>query len=67
MPVFRYRSIEEMPRPWRDPHSRGNLRLVARMLAFHRSLTKGAARRPGVERFRSMAEAVAGRHDVHRS
>ena len=56
MPVTRYRSIEEMPRPWRDANSPENLRLVARMLAFYRSLARGR-RRAGVQRFRSLQEA----------
>jgi hypothetical protein len=57
MPVTRYRSIEEMPRPWRDADDPENLRLVARMLALHRSLSAGIPRRPGVRRFRSLQEA----------
>jgi hypothetical protein len=61
VPVIRYRSIEEMPRLWRDADDPGNLRMAARMLAFYRSLTKGAVRRPGVRRFRSLEEAKASR------
>lgn len=66
MPVTRYRSIEEMPRPWRDARSPENLRLVARMLAFHRILAGGAPRRPGVQRLESLQEANAGRDDPYR-
>ena len=65
MSVIRYRSIEEMPRPWRDPHDPGNLRLVGRMLTFHRSLMRGARREPGVWRFRTQAEADAARSDPY--
>ncbi|HEX5044769.1 MAG TPA: hypothetical protein VFV75_17855 [Candidatus Polarisedimenticolaceae bacterium] len=49
MPVFRYRSIEEMPRRWRDPVDPENLRLVAQMLAFYRVFSR-TARKPGVTR-----------------
>jgi len=66
MPVTRYRSIEEMPRPWRDANSLENLRLVAQMLAFYRSLTRGTPRRAGVQRFRSLQEANASRNDPYR-
>jgi hypothetical protein len=67
MGVTRYRSIEEMPRPWRRPDDPENLRLAARMLAFYRSLTRGVPRRPGVRRFRSLEEANADRGDPYRS
>ena len=40
-----HRSVAEMPRPWRDPRDPGNLRLVARMLALHRSLVRPVDRR----------------------
>jgi hypothetical protein len=63
MSVTRYRSVEEMPRPWRDPRDPENLRLVARMLAFHRSLTRTVARRAGVQRFRTLQAANASRQD----
>ena len=66
MPVTRYRSVEEMPRPWRDAHSPENLRLVARMLAFYRSLARGTPRQAGVQRFRSLQEANASRSDPYR-
>lgn len=57
MGVTRYRSIEDMPRTWRDGTDPENLRLVARMLAFHRSLTRGTPRRAGVQRFKSLEES----------
>ncbi len=66
MPVTRYRSVEEMPRPWRDAHNPENLRLVARMLAFYRSLSRGIPRLAGVQRFRSQQEADASRNDPYR-
>ncbi len=66
MPVTRYRSVEEMSRPWRDAHSPENLRLVARMLAFYRRLAGDAPRRAGVQRFESLQEANADRSDPYR-
>jgi hypothetical protein len=64
--VTRYRSIQEMPRPWHDARDAGNLRRVARMLALYRSLVKGAPRQPGVRRFRTLQEANASRNDPYR-
>jgi hypothetical protein len=66
MSVTRYHSVEEMSRPWRDAHSPDNLRLVARMLAFYRSLARGTPRQAGVQRFRSLQEANASRSDPYR-
>ena len=66
MSVTRYRSVEEMPRPWKDTHDPGNLRLVAQMLAFYRSLAQGVPRRAGVQRFRTPQEANASRADPYR-
>ena len=66
MPVTRYRSVEEMSRQWRDTQSPENLRLVARMMAFYRSLAKGTHRQAGVQRFRSLQEANASRSDPYR-
>jgi len=66
MSVTRYRSVREMPRPWRDPHDPGNLRLVAQMMAFYRSLVRGVPRRAGVQRFRTLQEANASRNDPYR-
>ena len=66
MTVTRYRSIEEMPRPWRNTDDPGNLRVVAQMLAFYRSLVRSAPRRAGVQRFRTLAEANASRNDPYR-
>jgi hypothetical protein len=61
VPVEKYRSIEEMPQPWRDPGDPGNLRRVAMMMVFHLSL--GSRPEPGVRRFRSIEEANADRND----
>ncbi len=66
MPVTRYRSVEEMSRPWRDTHSPENLRLVARMLAVYRSFARGTPRQAGVQRFGSLQEAYASRSDPYR-
>jgi hypothetical protein len=66
MPVIRYRSVEEMSRPWRDTHSPENLRLVARMLAVYRCLARGTPRQAGVQRFGSLQEANASRNDPYR-
>ena len=66
MPVTRYRSIEEMPRPWRDPDDPGNLRVVAQMLTFYRSLVQTVPRRAGVLRFRTLLEANASGNDPYR-
>jgi hypothetical protein len=64
MPVERYRTIEDMPPPWRDPADPGNLRLVAEMLEFYRKLNPPS--RPGVRRYRSIEEANADRSDPYR-
>lgn len=66
MPVTRYRSIEEMPRPWRRADDPENLRIVAQMLALYRTLARTAPRVRGVQRFRTIAEANAGRNDPYR-
>lgn len=66
MPVTRYRSIEEMPRPWRDPDDPENLRVVAQMLALYKSFARAEPGRPGVQRFRTIQEADASRNDPYR-
>ncbi|MFQ5740186.1 MAG: hypothetical protein ACE5JX_14360 [Acidobacteriota bacterium] len=66
MTVTRYRSINEMPRPWREKDDPENLRAVAQMLAFYRSLVRSPLRRPGVQRFRTLQEANASRDDPYR-
>ena len=66
MPVTRYRSIEEMPRPWRDPDDPGNLRVVAQMLTFYKSLVRTLPQRAGVQRFRNLQEATESGNDPYR-
>ncbi len=66
MSVTRYRSVEEMPRPWRAPNDPANLRRVAQMLAIFRSMVRGEPRRMGVQRFRTLEEANASRNDPYR-
>ena len=64
MTVQRYRSIEEMPPPWRESDDPENLRETARMLHLHRQLI--GELRPGVRRFRTIEEANADRDDPYR-
>ena len=66
MSVTRYRSIDEMPRPWREADDPGNLRVVAQMLAFYRSLVGNVPQRAGVQRFRTLQEANAIQEDPYR-
>ena len=66
MSVTRYRSIGEMPRPWRETNDPGNLRVVAQMLAFYRGLVGSVPRHAGVQRFRTLQEANAGQNDPYR-
>ena len=62
MPVTRYRSVAEMPPPWREPDDPGNLRLTAWMLAWYRKMGGGGASRvAGVHRYRSVADAARQR------
>lgn len=65
MPVHRYRSVEEMPPPWRSADDPENLRVVAEMLALYRRLDR-SERRSGVRRFRTLEEANADRGDPYR-
>ncbi len=56
MPVTRYRSVADMPPPWRDPGDPRNLRLVAQLMALHLRLV---GRPPaGVRKFRSVEQAA---------
>lgn len=66
MPVRRYRSVAEMPPPWREPDDPANLRAVATMIGLHRELTGGGTVRRGVRRFRTIQEANAERDDPYR-
>lgn len=65
VPVRRYRSVEEMPPPWRDADDPANLRLVASMLSLYRRFDP-SPRAPGVRRFRSVEEASEERGDPYR-
>ena len=64
MTVQRYRSIEDMPPPWREPDDPANLRETARMLRLYRSLAGDPP--PGVRRFRTIEDANAERGDLDR-
>ncbi len=66
MPVTRYRSVEEMPPPWRDADDPGNLRNVAMMMAFFFRLNPDPDRPRGVRRFRTIEEANEDRGDPYR-
>jgi len=67
MPVQRYRSVEEMPAPWKDADAPGNLRAAAAMLQLYRQFRpREAASRGSVRRFRSVQEANLDRSDPYR-
>lgn len=67
MSVQRFRSIEDMPKPWRDPDDPENLRIVAQMMALYRRLHQSeASRKPGVRRFETLQELNADRDDFYR-
>ncbi len=67
MPVYRFRSIEEMPPPWRDSDDPGNLRAVGEMLALYRRLQGPRGHRQrGVTRFASIEQMKADPEDPHR-
>ena len=57
MGVQRFRSVEEMPPPWRPADDPDNLRVTAMMLALYRLLAPAPS--PGVHRYRSVQEADA--------
>jgi len=64
MPVERYRSIEDMPPPWREADDPSNLRRVAEMMTIGLRMSPRPV--PGVYKFRSIEEANAGRDDPYR-
>ena len=67
MAVYRYRSVEEMPPPWKEAGAPDNLREVAAMMAFYRRLyPPDPALRGSVQRFKSVAEAKNARRDPYR-
>jgi hypothetical protein len=57
MGVQRFRSVAEMPPPWRPADDPGNLRMVATMLALYRLFAPATPR--GVRRFASVEQADA--------
>jgi len=59
LPIERYRSIEDMPRPWRRADDPGNLRTVAQALKLYRALKRGRRGKPGVTCYRSFEESKA--------
>jgi hypothetical protein len=63
MAVFRYRSVEQMPPPWRAPDDPGNLRNVAMMMDFFARMTPDSDRPRGVRRFKNIQEANDERGD----
>jgi hypothetical protein len=63
MAVFRYRSVDEMPPPWRDPADPNNLHMVCEMLRFYRRHAVQADRPGGVRRFRSIEALNEDRGD----
>jgi len=65
MSVQRFRSVAEMPPPWRPRNDPENLACVAQMLAACRQTWPRPT--PGVRRFRTVAEANAERGDPYRS
>ena len=66
MPVFRYRSVQDMPPPWREPDDAGNLRAVAEMLYFYRRFSASPSAAPGVRRLRTIEELNEERGDPYR-
>ncbi len=67
MSVQRFRSIEEMPRPWRASDDPENLRVVAQMIdLYHRLHKPEAVRRPPVRRFKTLQELNRDRGDPYR-
>ena len=67
MSVTRYRSIEEMPPPWRDPDDPVNLRAVALMMAFYFRLHPESDRRSGTRHFKTVKELNSDRRDPCRT
>src|SRR5262245_60355951 len=57
LPVERYRRVEDMPRPWREPNDPRNLALVASLLGLSRLLI-GRPVGPRISKFRSWDEAL---------
>lgn len=66
MPVSRYRSVNEMPPPWRDPADPGNLRAISEMLRFYRRHSANKEQPRGVRRYRSIEALNEERGDPYR-
>lgn len=66
MPVEKYRSIEDMPPPWRDPDDPGILRAIARAFASYRSVHPRRSDVPRIRRYRNLVEMNADRDDPYR-
>jgi hypothetical protein len=66
MPVFRYRSVDEMPPPWRDPADPDNLRVVGQMLRFYRRHAATPELPRGVRCFRTIEALNEERGDPYR-
>ncbi|MCK6556288.1 hypothetical protein L6Q96_17165 [Candidatus Binatia bacterium] len=66
MPVFRYRSVTDMPPPWTDPADPRNLQLVSEMLRFYRRYSATPDLPRGVRRFRTIEALNEARGDPYR-
>ena len=67
MSVHRFRSIEDMPKPWRDRDDPENLRAVAQMMELYQRWRGPEPRKgPRVRHFRSLQEMNVDRYDPYR-
>lgn len=66
MPVFRYRSVEAMPPPWRDAADPDGLRMVGAMLRLYRRTSATPSRPRGVRRFARVEDLNQERGDPYR-
>jgi hypothetical protein len=66
MPVEKYRSIDEMPPPWRHENDPGNLRAVARAMGLYRAMRPIRQSCPRLRRYRNVAEMNLDRDDPYR-
>ena len=67
MAVQKFRSIEDVPPPWRAPDDPANLRVVAFLLALGRRFAAAGglpSPKPGVQRFRTLEEAQDAERDA---
>lgn len=64
MTIQRYRSVADMPPPWREPDDPQNLQVVAQMMELYQRLRgPRPAPRPRVRKFRSVQEMETARTD----